>query len=122
MNNPKGDYYQLIKEKLFGTISIMTTCSRMAYAFARDGGLPASAIFAQVDQRLQIPFSALCLTTITTLLFGCIFMISSTTFNAITSASVVALSASYALPGAINCAQGRDKLVPSDFTFPTFVR
>ncbi|KAK3366645.1 amino acid permease [Lasiosphaeria ovina] len=33
---------------LFGTISIMTTSSRMVFAFARDGGLPSNDLFEQI--------------------------------------------------------------------------
>jgi hypothetical protein len=74
----------------------MTISSRMVYAFARDGGLPASGLHALVH--LGMPLNTLYLTTSVTLLFGCIFAISSA-FNAISSASVVALS----IPRLTNC-------------------
>jgi len=35
----------------------------MVYAFARDGGLPASRFFARVHKRLNVPLNALFLTT-----------------------------------------------------------
>jgi choline transport protein len=62
---------------LFATISIMTTSSRMTYAFARDGGLPASRIFARVHPTLDLPLNALYLTTALVVVFGCIFLGSS---------------------------------------------
>ncbi|OCK76420.1 amino acid permease [Lepidopterella palustris CBS 459.81] len=103
---------------LFATTSIMTTSSRMTYAFARDGGLPASGFFAKVHPKLDIPLNALCLTTALVVIFGCIFLGSSSAFNAIISASVVALGVSYAIPIAINCLQGRRKLPPRAFVLP----
>lgn len=101
---------------LFATTSIMTTSSRMTYAFARDGGLPASRFFAKVHPTLELPLNALYLTTILVVIFGCIFLGSSSAFNAILSASVVALGVSYGTPVAINCLRGR-KMLPASRAF-----
>ena len=103
---------------LFATISIMTTSSRMTYAFARDGGLPVSRLFAKVHPTLELPLNALILTTVLVIIFGCIFLGSSSAFNAIISASVVALGISYAIPPAINCLRGRKMLPPRAFVLP----
>jgi amino acid permease (GABA permease) len=103
---------------LFATTAIMTTSTRMVYAFARDGGLPVSRFFAQVHGRLDVPLNALYLTTALVLIFGCIFLGSSSAFNAIISASVVALGVSYAIPIAINCLRGRKMLPPRSFVLP----
>ena len=103
---------------LFATISIMTTSSRMTYAFARDGGLPASRFFARVHPTLELPLNALYLTTACVVIFGCIFLGSSSAFNAIISASVVALGVSYAIPPAVNCLRGRNCLPPRAFVLP----
>ena len=101
---------------LFATTSIMTTSSRMTYAFARDGGLPFSRFFAKVHSRLQLPLNALYLTTALVIIFGCIFLGSSSAFNAIVSASVVALGITYAIPPATNCLRGR-RMLPDDRPF-----
>ncbi|TVY24173.1 Choline transport protein, partial [Lachnellula hyalina] len=98
---------------LFATTSIMTTSSRMTYAFARDGGLPVSRFFAKVHPRLDLPLNALYLTVVLVVIFGCIFLGSSSAFNAIISASVVALGVSYGIPIAINCLRGRSMLPES---------
>ncbi|KAF2094128.1 amino acid permease [Rhizodiscina lignyota] len=101
---------------LFATTSIMTTSSRMTYAFARDGGLPFSKFFAKVHPKLNVPLNALYLTTGLVIIFGCIFLGSSSAFNAIVSASVVALGITYAIPPAINCIRGR-KMLPETRAF-----
>ncbi|KAL2356859.1 amino acid/polyamine transporter I [Cryomyces antarcticus] len=98
---------------LFATTSIMTTSSRMTYAFARDRGLPASRFFAKVHPKLGLPLNALYLTTVLVIIFGCIFLGSTSAFFAIISASVVALGVSYAMPISINVLQGRRKLPPN---------
>lgn len=95
---------------LFGTTTIMTTASRMLYAFARDNGLPYSAIFASIHPTLRVPLNALLLTTGSVLLLGSLFLLSATAFNAILSASVVFLGLSYAFPVFINISTGRKRL------------
>ena len=78
-----------------------------------DGGVPFSRFFAKVHQRLDLPLNALILTTVLVIIFGCIFLGSSSAFNAIISASVVCLGISYAIPPAIHCLRGRNKLPAS---------
>ncbi|KAF2749414.1 GABA permease gaba [Sporormia fimetaria CBS 119925] len=92
---------------MFATTSIMTTASRIVYAFARDGGLPWSHGFAKIHRKLELPLNALCLTATLVVIFGLIFLGSTSAFNAIISSSVVARGVSYALPIAVNCARGR---------------
>lgn len=106
---------------LFAEIAIMTTSSRMSYAFARDGGLPASRVFAKVDKRLGLPLNSLILAAGLTLLFGLIMIGSSSAFNALISASVVALGVSYAIPVAINVCRGRKMLPARAFTLPNWL-
>ena len=98
---------------LFTTTSIMATSSRMSYAFARDRGLPFSRVFARVHPGLDVPLNALVWTAAWVVIFGCIFLGSSSTFNAITAASVVALGVTYAIPPAINVLRGRRMLPPT---------
>jgi amino acid transporter len=94
----------------------MTTSSRMVYAFARDRGLPFSRFFAKVHPRLAVPLNALWLTLVLVVIFGCIFLGSSSAFNAIVSASVVALGVTYAIPPAVNCLRGR-RMLPENRAF-----
>ncbi|KAF2087070.1 amino acid transporter [Saccharata proteae CBS 121410] len=103
---------------LFATTSIMTTSSRMVYAFARDGGLPFSKLLGRVHRGLDVPLNALIFSVAWVIIFGCVFLGSSSAFNAITSASVVALGISYGMPIAVNCLRGRKMLPPRSFTLP----
>ena len=97
---------------MFAGISIMTTSSRMAWAFARDGGLPFSKYFARVHKGLDVPLNSVWLTTGVVVIIGLIFLGSSSAFNAIVSASVVALGVTYAMPPAISILRGR-KMLPA---------
>ncbi|OJJ60799.1 hypothetical protein ASPSYDRAFT_42582 [Aspergillus sydowii CBS 593.65] len=103
---------------LFAATAIMTTSSRMNYAFARDGGLPASPFFSKVHQKLGVPLNGLFLTFFCVVIFGCIFLGSESAFNAIISSSVVMLDISYAIPIAVNCVRGRRMLPERAFVLP----
>lgn len=59
----------------FGTTSIMTTSSRMVFAFARDGGLPKSDLFKHIHRSHALPLNALCLAATMTALLGFIFFL-----------------------------------------------
>ncbi|KAE8145689.1 amino acid permease [Aspergillus avenaceus] len=103
---------------LFAATSIMTTSSRMNYAFARDGGLPASPFFSQVHPKLKVPLNSLYLTLASITVFGLIFLGSSSAFNAIISSSVVMLDIAYGVPIAVNCLRGRNMLPERSFVIP----
>lgn len=107
---------------VFGTVGIMATSTRMVYAFARDRGLPFSRVFAKVHPRVGIPVNALLLTNAVVIIFGLIYLGSTSAFNAILSAAVVALAVSYAVAPAINCLRGRNMLLASrPFVLPSWL-
>lgn len=87
----------------------------------RDGGLPASRFFATVHPTLQLPLNALILTVVVVIIFGCIFLGSTSAFNAIISAAVVALDLSYAMPILVNCLQGRRALPERKWKMPNAI-
>ncbi|KAL4919628.1 amino acid/polyamine transporter I [Aspergillus aurantiobrunneus] len=103
---------------ILAILSVMTTSSRLIFAFARDGGLPASRFFARVHPRLELPLNALILTVVVVICFGCIFLGSSSAFNAIIAASVVSLDLSYMMPILVNCLQGRNALPERKWNIP----
>ncbi|KAJ5110846.1 Choline transporter [Penicillium argentinense] len=96
---------------LLGVVAITTTSSRMIYALARDSGLPFSSIWTTVHARLKTPVNALALNTAAVICCGCIFLGSSSAFNALSSATVICFDISYCLPILIHCIRGR-KLLP----------
>ncbi|OOQ90677.1 putative amino acid permease [Penicillium brasilianum] len=105
---------------LFATTAIMTTSSRMCYAFARDGGLPFSRFFSKVHPKLKVPLNSLILNLVLVIVFGLIFLGSSSAFNAIVASSVVLLDLAYGIPIAINCLRGRNTLPERAFVLPNW--
>lgn len=106
---------------VFATTGFFTASSRMTFAFARDLGLPFSGRLSHVHSTLKLPLNALLLTLAVVVIFGCVFLGSSSAFNAITAASVIALNLTYGIPIAINCAQGRSRLPERAYTLSPFV-
>ncbi|CAG8298511.1 unnamed protein product [Penicillium nalgiovense] len=71
---------------------------RVFWAFSRDEGLPLSKIWARVHPKLGSPFNAqLCVAVIVSLL-GCIYLGSSTAFNAMMSSAVTINNFAYLVP------------------------
>jgi amino acid transporter len=104
---------------VFAGTSVLTTSSRMTFAFARDGGLPASALWWKVHPKFGVPMNALYLNIVVVVILGCIFLGSTVAFNAIIAASVTALGVSYGIPIALNLAYLRGKLPERAFKLPS---
>ncbi|EAS36416.3 GABA permease [Coccidioides immitis RS] len=83
--------------EICSAISILATCSRQAFAFARDNALPFSSFFANVNPKSKIPVNAVMFTTTVTLLLSLINIGSTEAFNAIASLTVGSLYLSYIL-------------------------
>lgn len=85
--------------------ALLTASSRMTAAFARDRGLPFSALLARAPR--GVPAPAVLLNTALIVLFGCIYLGSDSALSAITSSSVVSLNVSYSIPVALVLCRGR---------------
>ncbi|KAK7215651.1 hypothetical protein V2G26_003654 [Clonostachys chloroleuca] len=57
--------------------------SRLCWTFARDGGLPFSLSLAKVHPRLDVPLNAHITSCILDSILGCLYLVSTTAFNAI---------------------------------------
>lgn len=86
----------------FCGLSSVTSASRTIFAFARDGGLPASRMLRQVGPRTKTPHLAiLCAVLLPALLVVATHRLSDRVFAAATSLATTALYVSYALPVAL---------------------
>ncbi|KAK4701505.1 choline transport protein, partial [Phenoliferia sp. Uapishka_3] len=103
----------------FAAQGILTGSSRMTHAFARDGGIPFSPFFARVHPVTGVPVNAVYLSTVLVIIFGLIYLGSSSALNAILSSSVVFLNISYSIPVALLLFRGRHLLRPASFPEPT---
>ncbi|KAJ5626151.1 hypothetical protein N7510_002460 [Penicillium lagena] len=79
-------------------IGSQLSTGRVFWAFARDDGLPLSNVWKRVNKRFGTPFNAqLCVDVIVALL-GCIYLGSSTAFNAMMSSAVTINNIAYLVP------------------------
>lgn len=97
-------------------IDDMATSARMAYALARDGGMPFSRHFGHVSPTFGVPVVGLVWCFAWDAILGLIFLGSSDAFNAIVSAAVVCFTVTYAIPPGINMMRGR-RMLPENRSF-----
>ncbi|KAJ5511445.1 Amino acid/polyamine transporter I [Penicillium expansum] len=90
----------------------VTSTSRTAWAFARDGGLPASEFFAEVSPTLKVPVYMVIVVGLLQMLLGFIYLGSSTAFNAVLSMAILGMYASYISPIVFMLIYGRRKSAP----------
>lgn len=97
---------------LSATISCYATSGRLVWAFARDNGLPYSKFFCKVHPTLKMPVNATVLTCVFAILYGLIYVGSTTAFNSFISVAILGLNVTYTVPQAIVAIRGRDKVLP----------
>jgi choline transport protein len=89
-------------------------CGRIAWAFARDKGMPYSNYFAHVDSKLEFPARATLAALGFNALYGLLYLASSTAFNSIITSAVLFLNITLAAPQTILVLQRR-KLLPERY-------
>jgi amino acid transporter len=96
----------------FCGLAALTSASRMAFAFARDGGLPASRLLRRVNPVSQTPSASVWAVAAAT-----IFFVVCVPYSAIAAACSVLLYASYVLPVAAGYfAWGRSWTTPGPWS------
>ena len=88
---------------------------RMFWTLARDNATPFSPVFARVSPRFQNPFNATMLCGVICTLMGCMYVGSSTAFNAFVSSYVQLSTLSYLMAIVPHLLSGRTHLVPGWF-------
>ena len=77
---------------------IVTSASRMTWAFARDAGLPFSSIVKRVERRTRVPVIAVLVCVGLACLLAIIYVGSSTAFNDVVSLTISGFYLSYFVP------------------------
>ncbi|KAF9881544.1 amino acid permease [Colletotrichum karsti] len=89
------------------------TCGRLAWAFARDNGLPMSSYWTEIHPYYQFPVRTTLLSAAFCAIYGLLYVVSTQAFNSIIVSAVLAINISYVVPQAISLVQGRKKTLPS---------
>jgi amino acid permease (GABA permease) len=98
----------VIVAQLFCGMSSVTANSRMIYAFSRDGALPGSRIWHQINKRTRTPTNAIWLAAGGAFVLGLPYLWNSTAYAAVTSIAVIGLYIAYVLPTFLRLLRGDD--------------
>lgn len=104
----------------FAGIGALTAASRCTYAFARDGAIPASRLWRDVNKKLDVPLGGLILSTAVDCLLGLIYFGSTAAFNSFTGVATICLSTSYGIPILVSVIRGRRAVKNSPFSLGKF--
>jgi amino acid transporter len=100
---------------LFCGIGCTTAASRCTWAFARDGAIPGSRWWKEVNIKLDVPLNAMMLSMVVQLVLGLIYFGSTAAFNAFSGVGVICLTLSYACPIAVSLIGGRKHIREGSF-------
>lgn len=89
--------------------------ARICWSFSRDKGLPGSKYWQIINKKSRLPINAHLVSNLWIGVIGCIFLGSSTAFNAIITACITLLLISYSIPTACLLANGRNRVKKGPF-------
>jgi amino acid transporter len=95
-----------IGAQLFCGMSSVTANSRMIYAFSRDGALPGSDFWHQVNKRTRTPTNAIWLAAAGAFILALPYLWNGAAYAAVTSIAVIGLYIAYVLPTFLRLRQG----------------
>ncbi|KAL1301907.1 hypothetical protein AAFC00_006085 [Neodothiora populina] len=101
-------------------IGCTTAASRCTWAFSRDGAIPGSHLWKQVNPTLGVPLNAMMLSMIVQIALGCIYFGSAAAYNAFSGVGVIFLTVSYAIPIFASMLNNRKQLVGAPFHMGAF--
>ncbi|KAK5088586.1 hypothetical protein LTR05_002806 [Lithohypha guttulata] len=116
LNNKAGAFvltFWILFVYFGATIGLVVTSGRLLWAFARDNGLPFSHVFAKTHPTLKVPVNATILTAVFCILYGLIYIGSTTAFNSFIATAILSLNITYAIPQFIVLCRGRSSVLPS---------
>lgn len=91
----------LISCAIFGQNGCQQTASRLTWSFARDYGMLLSNQLSKIHPVLKVPVNALIFNAVVVFLMGCVYLGSSTAFNALISTGLILQHISFAFPAAL---------------------
>lgn len=86
--------FAIFVSQLLCGLATVTSASRMIFAFARDGGLPASSVLKRVHSTLRSPVAAIWTATVVSILFT----LYTPAYTTIVSVTVIFIFISYGMP------------------------
>lgn len=109
---------------VFALIGAQQTASRLTWSLARDKAIIGSHWLSEMHSKLEVPVWSLILNFVIMFIIGCIYLGSSSAFNAFIGTGLVLQHISYAFPAALLIYRKRaDIWLPRDrsFKLPSFI-
>ena len=100
---------------IFCGIGCTTAASRCTWAFSRDGAIPGSKMWKQINPKLDVPLNAMMLSMAVQIILGVLYFGSPAAFNAFSGVGVICLTTSYAVPIAVSLIGGRTHIKNGNF-------
>ncbi len=111
----------VIGAQFFCGMSSVTANSRMIYAFSRDGALPGSRFWHQINKRTRTPTNSIWLATAGAFLLGLPYLWNATAYAAVTSIAVIGLYIAYVAPVFLRLRAG-DRFTPGPWNLGRWSR
>lgn len=100
----------IVLTAIFCNIAAHTWQARLCWAFARDDGLPGSRYWSVINETTKQPINAHIMSCAWCAIIGCIYMASTSAFNAMVTGCILFLLLSYAIPIICLLIKGRDNI------------
>ncbi|KAH3674313.1 hypothetical protein WICMUC_003385 [Wickerhamomyces mucosus] len=101
-------------------ISSQTWQARLCFSFSRDNGIPGSRYWKKVNKKTGLPVNAHLMTCFWCGVVGCIYMGSTTAYNAMVTGCIIFLLFSYAIPIVALLIYGRNNIKRGPFWLGPF--
>ncbi|CAK7910057.1 choline transport protein [[Candida] anglica] len=101
-------------------IACHTWQARLCWSFSRENGLPGSRYWSKINPRTKQPVNAHLMSTAWCAVIGCIYMGSTTAYNAMVTACITFSLISYIFPVVCLWIKGRDNIVHGPFWLGKF--
>ncbi|XP_057424562.1 amino-acid permease BAT1 homolog [Lotus japonicus] len=103
----------------FCGMGLVTSNSRMAYAFSRDGAMPLSSLWHKVNKQ-EVPVYAVWLSVFISFCMALTSLVSMVAFQAMVSISVIVLYIAYGLPIFFRVTLAQKRFVPGPFNLGSY--
>ena len=100
---------------LAGLIGLYIIAGRTYWTLSRDGATPFSTIFAQIHPQRKNPFNATIFCGCATTVLGCVYVGSTTAFNAFIGSFIITSTLSYLMAILPHLLSGRKSVAPGPF-------
>jgi choline transport protein len=111
-------YSHDVKDERTTSNELLQTASRLTWAFARDKGFIGSSRLSRIHPRWDVPIWALCANQVVIFIIGCVYLGSTTAFNAFIGTGLILQLITFAFPAALLLMRRRSaRFLPDDRRF-----